>query len=388
MAEITVRVQDDYIIKFEDVQITGQIGKGENAAILEAKWEGLTVAIKDVNNILDQTSGQELQKFREHLLSECKLSSRIRHPNVVRFLGVHSPSGTKVPCIIMERLHCNLNDLLIQYSVIPLEIKLRILHGIGLGLRYLHTRDPPIIHMDLTSNNVLLSDAMEVKITNFCAARLIPSSCHVRTSHSVDFMPLFDSPSNEMTKEVDIFSFGCVMIHTFSHEWPTPLPALVSSNDPDEQQSIVDSSSELDRRAQYLDEVPKAVEEVVVPLITSCLENHPANRPTAEEVCDQLETLVVNRKCTLPDNLLEAHMVLKEAQQQIQSQAAELQQIKSELCNDKAKLQKQSTEVTALTLELSKLQVSSSHQFNNLQVTNHLYMYHLLTLVLFLILDL
>ena len=319
--------------------------------------------------------------MREHLLTECRLSSRIRHPNIVRFLGVHSSSGTKVPYIVMERLHCNLNDLLTQYSVIPLEIKLRVLHGIGLGLRYLHTRDPPIIHMDLTSKNVLLSDGMEVKISNLCTARLIPSWHHVRTTHSVDFMPYLDNPSNEIAKEVNIFSFGCVMIHTFSHQWPTASPAVVSSNDPDEQQSIADSSSELDRRAQYLDGVPKAVEEVAVPLIASCLENHPANRPTAEEVCDQLETLVVNRKCTLPDNLLEAHIVLKKAQQQIKGQAGELQQIKSELLNNKAKLQKQSTEVESLTLELSKLQVSSSHQFSNLQVTIFIYHFQILVLI-------
>ena len=365
---VIARMHDDYTI--ENIHISGQIGKGENATILEAKWEGLTVAIKDIDCILDHTNGQELQKLREHFLIECNVSSRIRHPNIVRFLGVHSPRSTKIPCIVMERLHCNLNNLLIQYSVIPLEIKLHILHGIGLGLRYLHSRDPPIIHKDLTSKNVLLSDGIEVKISNFCTARLIPSSHYVQTNHSADFLPSLDDPSNEiMTQEVDVFSFGCVMIHTFSHQWPTPSPAVVSSNDPDEQQAIADSSSELDRRIQYLDEIPKAVEEVVIPLIASCLENRPPDQPTAEEVCDQLETLVVNRKCTLPDNLLKAQMVLKEAQQQMKSQAVELQQIKSELHNKKTELQKQSTEVESLRLEMSKLQVSSSHQFGNLQVT-------------------
>ena len=367
---MTAEMQGGFTI--DDIQITNHIARGENSMILEAKWEGLRVAIKDLNFIVDQgrvqVSGKELQRLREHLINECRLNSYIRHPNMVRFLGIHSPLGTKIPYIVMERLNCNLNDFLLQYSIVPLEIKLHILHGIGLGLRYLHARDPPIIHKDLTSKNILLSNGIEVKISNLCTAQLIPSSLNVWKNHSVDFLPSLDDPL-KMTKEVDVFSFGCVMIHTFCHQWPTPSPAVVSSNDPNEEQAMADSSSELDRRSQYLDKVPKSVEEVVIPLIASCLEDLPNDRPTAREVCDQLETLVVNRKCTLPDNLLEAQMVLEKAQEQIKCQTAELQLIKSELVTKKTNLQEQSIEVKSLRLELSKLQVSSSHQFGNLQVT-------------------
>lgn len=360
--------QDDNII--EDIQIGNQIGSGANASILEAKWEGLTVAIKDVRCILDEISGQESQRLREHFLSECRLSSCIRHPNIVRFLGVYyaSGSGTKLPYIVMERLRCNLDELLMQHSVVPLEIKLHILHGISVGLRYLHTREPPVIHKDLTSENVLLSDGIEVKVTNLSTACLIPSHCYVRSSRSLDFLPVMDDPTNEITKEVNIFSFGCIMIHMFSHQWPSPSPALVNSNDPDEHQGIANSSSELDRRAQYIDKIPKAIDDVVVPLITSCLENLSGDRPTAEEVCDQLESLVVNRKCSLPDNLLDAQLVLEETQQQLKSQTAEMLQIKSELLTKRTKLEKQCCEVECLRLELSKLQLSSSLQFTNLQV--------------------
>ena len=62
---------------------------------------------------------------------------------------------------------------------------------------------------------------------------------------------LHGSSNTAMKKEDDIlFSFGCIVIHTFSHQWPTPLQALVASNSPDEQlQVMADLSSELDRRA-------------------------------------------------------------------------------------------------------------------------------------------
>jgi len=361
----TMAVSPDYII--ENIQIRGRIGKGNNASILEAKWEGLTVAIKDVHCIFDRVRGQESQKLKEHFLSECRFSSRIRHPNIVRFLGIHFQSGANVPWIVMERLHCNLNELLERHPSIPLEIKLRVLYGVGLGLRYLHTRDPPIIHKDLTSENVLVSEGVEVKIADLCTARLIPSSEYVRSSHSLDFFPAMNDSANDMGKEDDIFSFGCIMIHTFSHQWPKPSQALVSSNDPDEQ-DMVDSSTELDRRMQYIDKVPDMVKDVVVPLIASCLENDPVDRPTAEEVCDQLETLVVNRKCTLPDNLLDAHLVLQETRQKVEKKTTELHEKDVELGNKKSQMQIQTAKLQAVNLELCqlKLEISQLKLFSDL----------------------
>ena len=350
---------DDYIV--ENIQINGQIAKGENANISEAKWEGLSVVVKDIHCIFDRFSGQEFQKLRDHFLRECKLSSRIRHPNIVRFVGVHFTSGSnaRIPYIVIERLHCNLSDLLERHKSIPLEIKLRILHGIGLGLRYLHTRDPPIILKDLTSKNILLSEGIEVKITDLCTARLVPSDQYTRPSESLDFLPPMNEPFNDVKKEDDIFSFGCIMTHTFAQQWPTPSQALVTSNDPDKQ-VMADSSSEFDRRIQYINKTPTSIKDVVIPLIASCLENDYVDRPTAEEVCNQLETLVVNRKCTLPDNLLEAHLVLQEARQKVEQQAAELREKDVELTGKKSQIKNQTTKLQTVNLELSQLKLETS----------------------------
>ena len=194
-------------------------------------------------------------------------------------------------------------------------------------------------------------------------ARFIPSNHYTRTNHSLDFLPRMCHSLNKMGKEVDVFSFGCIMIHVFSHQWPSPLQALVSSNDPDEKLYIPDSSSELDRRIQYIDKVPKTVEEVVIPLIKGCLENRPDNWPTTEEVCDQLRSLVANRKCTLPDNLLQAQLVLQKTQQQVESQTAELQRVKAELFD-------KNNEMVVLKEEMSKLKVLSEHPASNLQVAS------------------
>jgi len=97
----------------------------------------------------------------------------LRHPNIVRFLGIYHAPDARVPSLVMERLHCSLNSLLENNSVVPLGTKLSIINDVALGLRYLHTRNPPIIHRDLSSNNVLLSKGMEGKIGDLGTARLV-----------------------------------------------------------------------------------------------------------------------------------------------------------------------------------------------------------------------
>ena len=91
----------------------------------------------------------------------------------------------------------------------------------------------------------------------------------------------------------------------------------------------------------------------MVPLIVGCLENLPFDRPTIMEVCDQLETLVVNREQSIPDNLLQAQLMLQEAQSEVERRATELR--------DK------DVEMEALRSDMSKMQVTA-HDLSPKQV--------------------
>ena len=282
-----------------DIQLGTVIGEGAHGRILDAKWEGSVVAVKQIHPILEEVSVQELAILRHKFLMECDRSNRLRHPNIVRFFGIYFPLEARLPNLVVERLYCSLNDLLERTPVIHLDIKISILHQIGLGIRYLHTRVPPIIHRDLSSKNILISKGMEAKIADLSTIRLLDLNRHSSTRSTTvipatqDFMPpevFVNDPDIKYGRELDVFSFGCIMLHTFSQQWPTPSQHVVA--DPVEQSFI--TQSEIKRRAQYFEKVNKVVEDVMVPLIASCLGNLPFDRPTIMEVCDQLEMLVVN----------------------------------------------------------------------------------------------
>ena len=122
---------------------------------------------------MNEVSDREFQSFKRSFLRECEQSSRLRHPNIVRLFGIYHPPGARVPSLVMERLHCSLTSLLEDNPVVPIGTKHLIIKDVALGLRYLHRRNPPIIHRDLSSNNVLLSKGMEGKIGDLGTARLV-----------------------------------------------------------------------------------------------------------------------------------------------------------------------------------------------------------------------
>ena len=143
-------------------------------------------------------------------------------PNIVRFFGIYFSSQSE-----NTQFSDGEASLQSQSSVrkktqsIHLDMKTSILHQIGLGLRYLHTRVPPIIHRDLSSDNILISKGMEAKIADLGTIRFLDPSRNspmTMAPGTQDFMPpevLMNDPSIKYGKELDIFfHFGCVM---FTH---------------------------------------------------------------------------------------------------------------------------------------------------------------------------
>ena len=331
-----------------NIQLGKQIGRGANGRILEAKWEGAIVAVKEIHSIfIDEVSDPEFQWFKRSFLRECEQSIQLRHPNIVRFFGVYWPPSARAPSLVMERLHGSLKSLLEQNPDLPIGAKLSITLDVALGLRYLHTRTPIIIHRDLSSNNVLISKGMEGKIGDLGTVRLVNPTSQSRITKApgtVDFMPpeaLAAGDNIQYERELDVFSFGCVMLHTLSHQWPTPSEPVVT----DPVTFEMKAKSEVERRSNYFDKIDKHRSGVLIQMIKSCLNNIPKHRASIVTICNGLEGLVNEQNSSIDDidmplSVLKQEMKRKDAELQnkdiqIQSHTAEIEELKS----DMAKLQ-------------------------------------------------
>jgi serine/threonine protein kinase len=102
------------------------------------------------------------------------------------------------------------------------------MYDVALGLTYLHTRRPSIIHRDLKSFNILLSKDpvhKRCKITDFGLARIRP---HQTMMHSLVGTPNWQAPemflndSPVYTEKVDIYSLGLIFweILNWSEKYP------------------------------------------------------------------------------------------------------------------------------------------------------------------------
>ena len=99
--------------------------------------------------------------------------AELRHPHIVQFLGVCFLQGSALPVLVMEKLDSSLDDLLEGAPGLPLALKRSLLADVACGLLYLHTRNPPVVHRDLSAQNVLLTSSLVAKISDLGNARIV-----------------------------------------------------------------------------------------------------------------------------------------------------------------------------------------------------------------------
>jgi len=169
--EVASTPQDDFAVKFDDIAFKRKIGGGAFATVYEAEWLHTPVAIKlfreemlaETNPLLSQRGverdGESSAGARQEFVNECRLLSRLRHPNIVLYLAASAEAG-KPLCMIQQLYRGgSLGDFLArqQPKRLPLAKSLHIAVGIARGLHYLHAQDPQILHRDLKSDNVLMN---------------------------------------------------------------------------------------------------------------------------------------------------------------------------------------------------------------------------------------
>ena len=149
--------------------------------------------------------------------------AEMRHPHIVQFLGVCFLEGSTLPVLVMERLDSSLDDLLETSPGLPLALKQSLLADVARGLLYIHTRNTPIVHRDLSARNVLLTSSLVAKISDLGNARIVNlqsgqlARTLTRLPGTVSYMPpeSFDGGS-QYGPRLDIFSFGHLALFTLT----------------------------------------------------------------------------------------------------------------------------------------------------------------------------
>ena len=266
---------------------------GSYGAVYEVTVNDVRCIAKRLHAILvnEEVLPQERDSIREKFRQECILLSKLKHPNVVHFVGVHYGQNPGDLSLIMECLDSNLEKFLTRSSIhdqIPLPIKLAILLDVSYGLLYLHNHWPIIIHRDLTASNVLLTKDLRAKIADLGLSKLHhwPRSALVQTKApgTLYYMPpeaLVENPVYDV--RLDAFSFGHLSLYTVNQEFPFVFEVPIT------EQTIQKGTVQLLKRRRAIDKMGEY--HCLYPIIVGCLQDLPERRPTTAEFNRKLKQL-------------------------------------------------------------------------------------------------
>ena len=315
------------IVGFESYRLNGvrlteeELGRGSYAVVLKLEYRGIKCAGKQLYPVLyEQGVGDTVRRFEE----ECRLLAQMRHPNIVQFIGVYFEEGSRVPILVMEFLPTTLARCIDTYGVLPEEVSYSILHDVALGLYHLHSQTPPIVHRDLSANNVLLASNVTAKISDLGVARILNLTpqqmrCITHAPGTPAYMPpeaMRANPRYDAT--IDEFSYGILMIHVLSGRWPLPLREPVCVNPENRAQLL--PVSEAERRDEYLQDIGHA--HPLMDLILRCVSNDPEQRATAAEMVQRMERMTRDFPPAFPNRI--------EMLQQIRADATEKGSLREE----------------------------------------------------------
>ena len=389
---------------FRNVQLVkteaNSLGHGSYGAVYRAKCDQLVCAAKVLHPILFQTRDPSAYRIVERFQREIDFLSRLRHPNIIQYLGSCQDPESRLPVLFMELMDESLTSFLERPTSanpppLPLHIQVDIGHDVAQALSHLHCHE--VLHRDLSSNNVLLIGSRRAKVTDFGMARLLGADPRLTqtycpgTNGYMSPEALADAPN--YTTKLDVFSCGVLLVQLVTRIWPNPGPRTYTAqlSDPHfPSQQVLVVVPELERRREHLDLVPPT--HPLRQLALNCIKDKEEERPTAEQLCSDLVAL--KESAAYRDSLQQApedvavweppardqevEQQLRERESRVEELTREVQQLhleKEEDTTHKDQLQQQirikNEEIQQLRQGNSQIRRDNQQQIHQLQQENH-----------------
>ncbi|KAF8084052.1 hypothetical protein N665_0736s0012 [Sinapis alba] len=250
------------------------------------------VAVK----VLSESSVQGYKEFK----AEVELLLRVHHINLVSLVGYCDERG-HLALIYEYMANGDLKQHLSESagSTLKWASRLKIAVEAAQGLEYLHVGcEPPMVHRDVKSTNILLDDGFEAKLADFGLSRSFSVGADTQVATEVAGTPGYLDPeyylTNWLNEKSDVYSFGIVLIEIITNqsvidltrekaniaEW---VKILISKGD---IEKIVDSnlSREYDSNTVWK----------ILELAMSCVSHSSSDRPDMSKVVNVLKECLIS----------------------------------------------------------------------------------------------
>jgi alpha-tubulin suppressor-like RCC1 family protein len=265
---------NNFEINLEEIEFSneeGEIGRGTFGDVRRGIWRKEQVAVKFLKQEMTN-SEDNINAFVE----ECNMLKNLRHPNILLFMGVNTVS----PYYFIVTEFCengNLFELLHQHKEITLnwEEKRRIALEVALGMNYLHSFEPPILHRDLKSMNVLLDRNFQVKIADFGSTKFLEVQM-TKQKGTFQWMAPEVIKGSSYTEKADVFSFGIILNELASRQ-----PPYYGVDKKEVARNVA-------TRPDYRPSISRSFPKEWVEIMVRCWDHSASKRPNFAEIIDFL----------------------------------------------------------------------------------------------------
>lgn len=274
---------EDCEIAWSDLTLREQVGEGSCGTVYHGIWFGSDVAVKVFTN--QEYTTELLEDFRK----EVAIMRRLRHPNVLLFMGaVYSPRHLSIVTEFLPRgslfrlLHKNTQRM-------DWRRRLSMIIDVARGMNYLHHRNPPIVHRDLKSSNLLVDKNWTVKVGDFGLSRMKHTT--YLTSNSGKGTPQWMAPEvlrNELSNEKsDVYSFGVILWELATEQIPWEgFNAM----------QVVGIVGFMDHRL----DIPEHLDPKLVSVMQDCWRSDPDSRPSFKEILERMWDIAKETRMAAP----------------------------------------------------------------------------------------
>lgn len=271
-----------------------KIGQGGFGTVYKATLEdGTLAAVKRAKRIdYGKHLGTEFH-------SEIQALTKVEHLNLVKLYGFLEEEDERI--LVVEYVpNGSLREHLdgIRGDALDMAARLDIAIDVAHAITYLHMyTDNPIIHRDIKSSNILLSEKRRAKVADFGFARLVTDTdlgaTHVSTQvkGTAGYLDPEYLKTYQLTEKSDVYSFGVLLVELVTGRRPietkrttkervTPKWAIT-------QFSEGDAVSTMDPKLEVTTANCVALEKILG-LAFKCLAPQRQNRPTMKRCAEML----------------------------------------------------------------------------------------------------